>query len=472
MKKLTRQWLVETPLTPAWRRRLELALGAVVTGAVVVALGGTFRPDPAQVAKLHGVEPLVSRPFPSLQEELEPTGSMRDLSNAASAGDIAGMRRAWRRDMSLDPYLDDAIRSGKLDAVRWVLAHGADIHRQDGTTAAPLLVADAHPEIVAYLQERGATEPPLMEAASMNASNAVVRILAKAPHPSSLSAPLWAAAQAGVGSAASKARIVNALLDAGADPNGESYGRSTLASTIASCYGSSGRESGDARTCLELVHVLLRHGARIDGEVVGAALSIGTPAERRPMLDLLVPGPLDKGTAAGALETATEVSLDDVPRILAGGVDWAYHDGEDDAAHPVVAAARRGDRDLLRVLLDAHAPVDVHFKDGASALEAAIEGNDAAHARVVELLVERGANPNRRFPDGRTPLYVAAEAGGDIRTVNFLIAHGARLNDLVLEDTPLDVAEQQSNLAAARIIAAHGGKHGRRWSQPYGGINP
>ena len=189
------------------------------------------------------------------------------------------------------------------------------------------------------------------------------------------------------------------------------------------------------------------------------------------MLDLLVPGPLDRGTAAGALETATEISLEDVPRILAGGVDWAYHDGEDDAAHPVVAAARRGDRDLLRVLLEAHAPVDVHFKDGSSALEVAIEGNDAAHARVVELLIEHGANPNRRFPDGRTPLFVAAEGGGDIRIVNFLIAHGARLNDLVLEDTPLDVAEQQSNLAAARIIAAHGGKHGRRWSQPYG-VNP
>lgn len=468
---LTRKWLVETPLAPVWRRRLELALGAVVTGAVVVALGSTFRPDPAQVAKLHGVEPLVSRSFPQLAEELEPSGSSKDLSNAASSGDIAGMRRAWRRDMSLDPYLDDAIRSGKLEAVRWVLARGADIHRQDGTMATPLLVADSHPEIVAFLQERGATEPPLMEAAAMNASNAVLRILAKAPRPSSLGQPLWAAAQSSVGTAASKARIVNALLDAGADPNGEPYGRSTLAGTIASCYGSSARESGDEQTCLELVHVLLRHGARIDGEVIGAALSIGTAAERRTMLDLLVPGPLDKGTAAGALETATEVSLDDVPRILAGGVDWAYHDGEDDAAHPVVAAARRGDRDLLRVLLDAHAPVDVHFKDGTSALQAAIEGNDAAHARVVELLIERGANPNRRFPDGRTPLFAAAEGGGDIRVVNFLIAHGARLNDLVLEDTPLDVAEQQSNLAAARILAAHGGKHGRRWTPPYG-INP
>lgn len=469
---LDRKWLVETPLAPVWRRRLELALGAVVTGALVVALGSTFRPDPAQVARLHGVEPLVSRSFPQLPEELEPSGSSQDLSNAASAGDIAGMRRSWRRDMSLDPFLDDAIRSGKLEAVRWVVAHGADIHRQDGTVEAPLLVADSHPEIVAFLQERGAAEPPLMAAAAMNASNAVLRILARSPPPAaSLGEPLWVAGQVSVGTLASKARIVNALLDAGADPNSEPYGRSTLASTIASCYAGYRRESGDPQTCLDLVHVLLRHGARIDGEVIGAALSIGTAAERRTVLDLLVPGPLDKGTAAGALETATEVSLDDVPRILAGGVDWAYHDGEDDAAHPVVAAARRGDRDLLRLLLDAHAPVDVHFKDGTCALQAAIEGNDAAHARVVELLVERGANPNRRFPDGRTPLFVAAEAGGDIRIVNFLIAHGARLNDLVLEDTALDVAEQQSNLAAARIIAAHGGTHGRRWNAAYG-VNP
>ena len=70
--------------------------------------------------------------------------------------------------------------------------------------------------------------------------------------------------------------------------------------------------------------------------------------------------------------------------------------------------------------------------------------------------MEHGANVNRRFPDGRTPLYAAAESG-NIRVVNLLIARGARVNERVLYDTALDAAEQRGNTPAARVLAAHGG---------------
>ncbi len=139
------------------------------------------------------------------------------------------------------------------------------------------------------------------------------------------------------------------------------------------------------------------------------------------------------------------------------GVDWAWHDGEEDAALPLLAAVRRGDCDYARALLDAGAPVDVHFKEATCALVEAIDGSagDDAPARIVELLVERGANVNRRFPDGRTPLFAAAESG-NVRVVNFLIAHGARVNERILDDTALDAAEQRGNTPAARVLAAHG----------------
>jgi hypothetical protein len=41
--------------------------------------------------------------------------------------------------------------------------------------------------------------------------------------------------------------------------------------------------------------------------------------------------------------------------------------------------------------------------------------------------------------------------------VNFLLAHGARVNERVLDDTALDAAEQHGNVPAARVLAAHGG---------------
>jgi ankyrin repeat protein len=87
-------------------------------------------------------------------------------------------------------------------------------------------------------------------------------------------------------------------------------------------------------------------------------------------------------------------------------------------------------------------------------------GGNADYARIVELLVARGADVNRRLPDGRTPLFAAAE-GGELRVVNALLERGARVNDLVLDDTALDVAEQNSHQPAARVLHAHGARRAR-----------
>jgi ankyrin repeat protein len=170
--------------------------------------------------------------------------------------------------------------------------------------------------------------------------------------------------------------------------------------------------------------------------------------------------PLEKGVTAAALSHAASADVSDIKRIIAkGGIDWAWHDGEADQALPVLMAVRTGNRDYVKALFDAGAPVDVQFKDGSSAFGEAIDAssNNPDAARMVELFVERGANVNRRLPDGRTPLFAAAE-GGEIRTVNFLIAHGAQVNTIVLDDTALDAADGHSNMAAARIIHAHGGR--------------
>ena len=127
------------------------------------------------------------------------------------------------------------------------------------------------------------------------------------------------------------------------------------------------------------------------------------------------------------------------------------------------AAAPRSKRDLL----DAGAPADEHFKDGTSTLGAAIDGSAGGgsvdYARIVELLVARGADVNRRLPDGRTPLFAAAESG-ELRVISALLARGARMNDLVLDDTALDAAEQHGHLPAARVLHARGARRARKTS--------
>ncbi len=457
------KWLVDAPLTPVWRRRLELFAGVVMSGAAVVALSASIRPDPEKLAARHPMPIAAATPPPP--SNLDPTTPpfaplSPEMISAAQAGDIAAMRRAYRLGMPLDPLLAYAAGSGHKDAVLWLLVRGADIHAQEHGATSPVLAADAFPEIVALLRAQGAAEPALSDAAAANAPNALSRALAAHPDEVERTGLLAIAAGSSFGSAADKRLVFTKLLDAGADPNEALGVDTTLAAVLQACDRRSGFEN-TKHDCMAFVRLLLDHGARVTGDALGAALSLDD-ASRPAALEALLDRPIAKGVTAGALAHATSVTSEDLERIVKLGVDWAWHDGEEDAELPLRAAVQRGDRDYARTLLDAGAPVDVHFKDGTCALAEAIDGsaNDDAHARIVELLVSRGANVNRRFPDGRTPLFAAAESG-NIRVVNFLLAHGARPNDRILDDTALDAAEEHGNIPAARVLAAHGGVRAR-----------
>ncbi len=445
----TWKWALEAPLVPVWRKRLELCFAVVLSGAAVVALSSAIRPAPEKLAALHGKPAIVSLPQPMVDAtDSVPPSLSRAMSAAVESGNVQAMRTAYRLGMPLDGTLRLAAKSGRREAVLWLLAHGVDVHEQEDTTLSPILAADAFPEVVALLRAKGAHEPDLMVAASAAAPNAIARTLAEHPERVKRSGVLAAAARA-PWRRADQRSIMTRLLDAGADPNDALGATSAFGDVVTGCD----RNQDD---CMAFVRLFLDHGARVTGEVLGDALSLD---ETRPaVLDALLERPIEKGVTATALARATSVNSDDLVRVAKLGVDWAWDDGEEDAALPLLAAVRRGDRDYARALLDAGAPVDVHFKEATCALAEAIDGStsDDARARIVELLVERGANVNRRFPDGRMPLYAAAESG-NIRVVNFLIAHGARVNERTLDDTALDAAEQHGNTPAARVLAAHGG---------------
>jgi ankyrin repeat protein len=214
--------------------------------------------------------------------------------------------------------------------------------------------------------------------------------------------------------------------------------------------------------------LLVKHGAAVKGETLIAALALDEWAQGKA-LDVLLTTRLEPGATATALAQGFAVQPHVVKRLVAKGVDWGWHNGEDDEALPLITAAERGDRDFVRALLDVGAPVDMRTKSGRTALGVAIDATAASgsgggspdHARVIELLVARGADVNRRFPDGRTPLYAAAESG-DIRVINALLERGARVNEVVLDSLPIDAAEQYGHEPAARVLHAHGGRRARK----------
>jgi ankyrin repeat protein len=446
------------------RRRLDLAFALVVTAAVVVGLAQVVRPDPSKLpattillpAPEHREVPC-TRP-PSIQPKVPP-----ELAAAAARGDLETMERLYRPEM-LEGMLAAAADLGDLKLARWLLDHGADVHEQEGSATAPILLADEHPEIVALLLARGAAEPPLAIAAGAGARNAVLRLLAAhAPVNPPDASPLHEAVATLKASAETKTLIVDKLLAAGADPNREWEGdgdETPLTAAVRSCYDPD-------HPCIPVVRLLVARGARTSGEALAAAMVVDA-ADRDRLLDLVLTH-LAPGATAIALARMSSLEPWLVAKLAARGVDWGWHDGEEDAALPLVAAVGRGDREAVAAMLAAGAPVNRQFKDGSCALGAALsaelgEGSGEG-ARMVELLLAHGADVNLRLPDGRTPLFAAAETG-DVRTLHALLDRGARVGDVVLDTTALDAAEEGGHLAAARVLHARGARRASRTGPP------
>jgi ankyrin repeat protein len=447
------------------RARLEICLGVVVSGAAMVALSTVLPPNPMMLhAGLSEVPSIVERRSEAdLRAEPPPAPKVStEFAKAVASGDLDTMNKLHTPGMALDGMLALAAESGDKAAVVWLLERGADVHEDEASQDAPVLLADAHPEVAALLLARGAAEPKLAIAAHVSAAGTVHRLLAAHVEVNPKDAwPLNEAVSSTRGTPESKQRIIGELLAGGAEPNPDG-GDAPLTAAVRTCGGSDGAEAAEGE-CLALVRLLVKHGARTRGETLTAALALEDRA-RDASLAALLGARLEPGATAIALAQAPNVPPPIMKQLVAKGVDWAWRDGEDDAALPLLAGVQRGDRDYVRALLDAGAPVEVHFKDGTSALGAAIDGaagGNADYARIVELLVARGANVNRRLPDGRTPLFAAAESG-DLRVVTALLARGARVNDLVLDDTALDAAEQGSHQPVARLLHAHGARRARK----------
>ncbi|TDA37117.1 MAG: hypothetical protein DSO07_12820 [Thermoproteota archaeon] len=105
----------------------------------------------------------------------------------------------------------------------------------------------------------------------------------------------------------------------------------------------------------------------------------------------------------------------------------------------LIEAARWGDLEKVKKLLDRGADVNARDKDGWTPLHwASVHG----HLDVIKLLVERGADVNASN-HGWTPLHEAASRG-HLNVVKFLVERGADVNARDREGrTPLDLARRE-----------------------------
>lgn len=118
------------------------------------------------------------------------------------------------------------------------------------------------------------------------------------------------------------------------------------------------------------------------------------------------------------------------------------------------------DIDLVRESLTHGA--DVHaIVDGRSILSASLSlpKRDEINIEIIQLLLEAGANPNRRSEDGKTALYWAAFSGKK-DLVQLLLSAGATVEAEQPEDgyTSVSTVAQNGNREIMELLLSAGGK--------------
>jgi len=304
-------------------------------------------------------------------ERMQKSGS---VAYAAADSRVAANR--------MDPReaLNQAIRLGDLGSVKEAIARGAPIDGAPGDTRhwRPLILAIEHGnlEIVRLLLERGASadrrsrigEPALVLAVRSGDRRIVRALLSAKASPDSKAVsgytPLMEAARLG------HAGIASDLLATGADPK-LVLADGTSASTIARRFDHEA-----------LARELRRRGA--------PGLEGANPAQRR---EVLAAGPESDGKSGPGMP-------------------------------PVVEAARRGDLDLLREIIDHKIDLTASDSDGGNALTHAAEGG---HLDAVKLLVKAGVDPDLPGADGATALMLAmgSTAEGAEPVLAYLLEVGA-----------------------------------------------
>jgi ankyrin repeat protein len=303
--------------------------------------------------------------------------------------------------------LVDAARAGDAAAVRALIASRADVHQASGDGSTALHWA-AHRDDLAM-------------------ADALIKAGARVNAATDLGAtPLYLACTN------HSAPMVTRLLEAGADSNLALPGGET---PLMNC----------ARTgAAAAVRVLLARGARVDARESAHQQTalMWAAAERHPaVVAALVAAKADVRARSSIYSQV--VTSEVTQRAGREALNYSVRRG---GSTPLLFAARSGDAESARLLLDAGADVNDAMADGLPALTLAAY---SGHRDVAQVLIDRGADVNAAAI-GFTALH-AAVLRSDVALVQALLARGASPNAAMTKGTPMRRTSQDFDLPAALI---------------------
>jgi ankyrin repeat protein len=393
-------------------------------------------PDMVRLLLKAGADPKIANQF-----GVSPLSEAAGLGNAALMKVLldAGADAKTLTTPDGETVLMTAARSGNADAVRLLIEHGADVNAHEnykGQTALMWAAAERHTEVVKVLLEHGAdwrvlslaheTKIPKLSAAS-----------SVTPMPRGGLAAISFAAREG------DTATTQVMLDAGVDINQVDADNTTplVIALLNKHY--------------TYAKFLLDHGAdpNIQDALGRAALYAAidmrnedySALPRRPSLDPMpsidiIQALLAKGANPNATLTAR------IPGR--SGMD-AGDTTLDQGTTPLMRAARAGDAEVVRLLLQHGADPKLTTKDGNNALMFAAgigyrdkntTGTESEALEALKIAVAQGLDINQANKRGETALHGAASRGADT-IVQYLVDHGAKLDATTkIGFTPLDVA--------------------------------
>src|SRR3984957_90659 len=348
-----------------------------------------------------------------------------------------------------ETVLMTASRAGNAGAVKVLLEHGADANAKEsfrGQTSLMWAAAENHPEVLKLLIAHGAD--PKIRSSDRDTTPPKLRAGTPAAPISKggLTALIFAARQGSIESA-------RTLIEAGADINqGDADGNNPLLIAVLNNHD-------------ELALILIEKGADVN-----AANKDG----RSPLFAAVDAHDVDWSDRPLVKETDKVSSLDVIKSLIdhkanvnvqltaVSVIKKAAQDNADRTlgigATPFMRAARSGDVEVMRLLLDHGADPKLASKDGVTALTIAAglgytdanRGTEPQALEAVKLCVSLGLDVNAATDKGETALHGAARRGANT-IIQYLVDNGGKIGAANKQGlTPFDLAMGKGGGAAGR----------------------